>query len=455
MSGKLDKRKTIIIFKLLIAVFLSSVPISGYGFSSGDLSDKPSPGITEGPLTLEKCVEIALSNSPRVEIGKGDVEKAQMAVKDAKSGFLPRVDLSGGYSINDRYSSVEWDSNHYDLSVSASITPFSGGRNLVNVKKSNLSLEYAEQGYNVTEAGLIIEVVEKYFDLLKSSELLSLREDSLQKEEKHLEYSKTQYQLGLVPKSDVLKAEAAAAGAEVDLLKAEGQVQKNTAELNSMMGLDPSRDTSIEPVRLDAVQIPRLDTCVQSALEQRPEIKKQQASISMEMYNVKLARIENWPSLSIEGSYNVYADEFLFEGIPVTTANLKDQSEWRVGIELSFPVFDGGITSRNIRKARIDLENTRHALVLLEREIELEVNSAYLSLLNASREIELTKKQLESTAESYNAAEGRYINGIAPITEVIDARLVLTEARVRYINAKYDYLKAEKMLYKTTGKLRF
>lgn len=132
---------------------------------------------------------------------------------------------------------------------------------------------------------------------------------------------------------------------------------------------------------------------------------------------------------------------------------MDDNSAWSVGMTLSFPIFDGGVKSRAIRRANIDLNNARLEYKNLKRQTELEVKSAHINLENASKKIELTQRQVVSAQESYEAALGRYKNGLAPITEVIDAEVVLTEGEVNFINSKYDFLEAEALLKKAIGVL--
>jgi outer membrane protein len=146
------------------------------------------------------------------------------------------------------------------------------------------------------------------------------------------------------------------------------------------------------------------------------------------------------PTLTLTGGYSLNAERFAFEDLPVNRTNLDDNSDWSVGLSLSFPIFDGGVKSRAIRKANIDLNNTRLEYENLQREVKLEVKSAHLNLENASKKIELTERQVASAEESYEAALGMYKNGLAPITEVIDAEVALTEGRINFISSKYDFL---------------
>ena len=94
-------------------------------------------------------------------------------------------------------------------------------------------------------------------------------------------------------------------------------------------------------------------------------------------------------------------------------------------------------------------------MLILEKEINLEVKLAHLNLSTTFKKTGLTNKQVESAEESYNAALGRYKTGVAPITEAIDAAVVLSNSKVNHTKAIYDYLLAKAILKKVMGRLPY
>ncbi len=418
--------------------------------------DSSAPAIvSEDSLSLEQCLEIAIKNSNQIVITEGQVIKAEMGVKDARSGFLPELHLLGGYNVTDTFSRLEWSENHYSLSLAASISPFNGGRNFINTAKSRESLSRAEQSLRLTEIDLVLDVMTKYYGLLEASEILELRTESLAQKRTHLDFARAQFDLGLVPRSDVLKAEVAVLAGAVDSLAADGNLGIAHAELNDAMGIGLDHPTSIRPVEVTRESPPDPLDCLDEALKSRPELAQQKSSLAIGKYNVKLARIERWPKLAITGSYDAYVDRFLFDDLPVNRTNWEDNTNWRVGIGLSFPIFDGGVAGRAVRAAKIDLRESELDYLDLEKRVTLEVKSAHLSLVTALRTIDLTEKEVESAQESYDAASGRYRTGVAPITEVIDAAVALSNSKVSYTRAVYDYLLARARLSQAMGQLPY
>jgi outer membrane protein len=439
--------------KVSLAVLIAGciAPVCAY---AGPESNVPAVA-SEDSLSLEQCLEIAVDNSNQIAISEGDVIKAEIGLKDARSGFLPELHLSGGYNITDTFNRLEWNENHYSLSLGASMSPFNGGRNFMNTAKSRESLSSAEQSHRLTQINLFLDVMTKYYNLLEASEILDLRKESLAQKRTHFGFARAQFDLGLVPRSDVLKAEVDVVSGEIDSLEADGNLDLARAELNDVMGIGLDHPTRVKPVTVAREAPPSADDCLDEAFNNRPELLQQKSSLAIRKHNLRLAQIERWPRFTITGSYNAYVDRFLFDDLPVNRTNWEDNSDWRVGIGLSFPIFDGGITRRSVQAARIDLQESELSYSDWVKQVDLEVKSAHLSLVTALRRIDLTEKEVESAQESYDAASGRYRTGVAPITEVIDAAVALSNSKVSHTKAIYDYLLARARLRQAMGQLPY
>jgi len=409
--------------------------------------------VVDDTLSINRCIEIALKNSPMIVIAEGGVKKSELDVSDARADLLPDIGLSGGYYLNETYNAFGWDRNYYDLTLFASIKPFNSGRTYLNVEKTNANLVFSRESYRLTKINLIMEVVRRYYNLLKASQILDLRKSALEQKKYQLDFSRAQFELGMVPRADTLKARAALEGARVDSHEADGELLIRKAELNEVIGLDLDFPVLIKDAELKEPDIPEFDSVLTVAYTNRPDIKQQESSISAARYNVMLAWINRMPVLTLTGGYSLNAERFAFENLPLNRPNWDDNSDWSVGLNLSFPIFDGGVKSRAIMKANIDLNNARLGYYNLERRVELEVKSAYINIRNASKKIELTERLVESARESYEAALGRYRNGLAPITEVIDAEVALTEGEINFIGSKYNFLEADASLRKAIGVL--
>jgi len=406
-------------------------------------------------LTLTECIEIALNNSPDLRVARNNLRVAELDLQDMKTAIAPTIQLSGGYNLNNVYNRLEWTSNHYHLGINATITPFSSGKNLISIAKARNSLAIQRQIYRNTEQTVILNLIRKYFNLLKSQAMLKLYEENLTQKKQQLELARTRVELGLAPKSDVLKAEVEVTRAEVDLTQAKGELELARMELNDALGIDLDYPIKIEHVEFIEEQPPSIDSCITIALKGRPDLLRAQSDIMINAYNLKLAWLERLPCLTITGSYHLSADRFVFGGTPLTRTNLNRYSDWSISVGLSFPIFDAGKTWHAIKIASLYFDNSRLEYDKLKRSAILEVQLAYVDMVTGLKKIELTRKQLKTAQLSYDTALGRYRAGIAPITEVIDASIALLDSKLSYTSAIYEYLIAKSRLAVATGQLPY
>jgi len=97
-----------------------------------------------------------------------------------------------------------------------------------------------------------------------------------------------------------------------------------------------------------------IDEAIENALQNRPEIKEFDANIRSLEWGLTLAKLQRWPKLTAEYDYDVYLDEYLRE-----RENFKNFRSWNAIAVLTFPLFDGGVSKRQVQKVEMQLEQLR------------------------------------------------------------------------------------------------
>ena len=78
-------------------------------------------------------------------------------------------------------------------------------------------------------------------------------------------------------------------------------------------------------------------------------------------------------------------------------------------------------------------------LLKARESIELEVRQNYLNVFAAKEQIRATEAAVQQAEEAYKIATVRYTSGVGINLDVLDAQLLLNQARTNYITALYDY----------------
>ncbi len=391
------------------------------------------------PLALKECIQIALDNSSRITIAKRDVVVAELGVKDVRAGYSPRLDATANYKV------IEETDDHYDAKLFLTETFYDNGKTPARVKQAKASLASAQLDFQRIQNELTLEVISGYYALLKAQEMLKVKEEGLKQSQTHLALAMAMYDAGAAPKADVLKAEVGVGNSELDMIEAENKVSIAQTDLSNIMGIDLNSPFLILDTGLSEPLSMTIDECQDYALANRPEIKKAEISLIINEINLKLAKKDALPCITIKGSCNIEVDQI------IDKHDWDKSTGWDLIIKTSLPIFDAGKSKRGVMKADINLANTRTNAEQLRKGIALEVKKAYLTARSQKKVIETAQKQVAQTQESFDVAQGRYKSGVAPMIEVIDTQATFNNARTNYVKAVYDYQIAIFALKKAIG----
>ncbi|MEZ7888392.1 MAG: TolC family protein, partial [Cloacibacterium sp.] len=88
---------------------------------------------------------------------------------------------------------------------------------------------------------------------------------------------------------------------------------------------------------------------------------------------------------------------------------------------------------------------------LLNDHIKLELNKDFQNSNLAKKKIEVYERALEQATENYRITKNKYDNGLANITDLLEADAALVGAKVNVINSRADAALAYKKLLQTSG----
>ena len=120
---------------------------------------------------------------------------------------------------------------------------------------------------------------------------------------------------------------------------------------------------------------------------------------------------------------------------------------------MSFPLFDGGVSKRQVQNVEMQLEQLRENSNELERNIALEVHQSYLSLKHSEKSLEISQKQVRNAQLSLEVTNGRFEQGMGIPLELLEAQGTYAQALTNQVRAFYDYKIARSALKRVMGQL--
>ena len=149
----------------------------------------------------------------------------------------------------------------------------------------DLTWRMSGKSLSVEEDSLVLNVCQKYWDVLKAQDTIDAKKAVLRQADWDLRKARASAQIGLVTRLILSQVEAQTAGAKADLAAAENTLDTAYAELNSLLGFWPEdRPVLIDAVEFVPLKVDNLDVAIQRVIETSPSVWLAQERATMQKY---------------------------------------------------------------------------------------------------------------------------------------------------------------------------
>jgi outer membrane protein TolC len=376
-------------------------------------------------LSLSDSVALALKNNPSIKMAQSDKDKSKWSVDEAKAGRLPTVSLGSSYSLKDNNPAGTDDLSN---SLRMNWQLYSGGRVEGQIDQAKRGVQVADLGVEKTKQQLKLDTTSAYFTILQTKNLVDVNQQSVSNLQEHLTSVQAKYDVGVVAKSDVLRAEVELANAQQNLIKAQNNYDLAVAGLLNTMTIDPGTELALT----DTLGYQKYDKTLEDSLtaaQVRPDVAQADENVKIAETAIKVAKSGNRPSVSVSAS-NGWSGSVLPES---------GDDNWNVGLSASWSLFDAGSSNAKVKQADASLDKVKEQAVQVKNAAALEVRQNYLSMQEAEKRIDTNKVAVGKAEEDLVIAREKYNAGVGTNLDVIDAQLALTQAKTNEIQALYDY----------------
>lgn len=453
----------------------------------GDLSgDLPGDLPTAGPvrLSLAESIGLALDTDESIQAAEAGREAAKWNLSAARRSKGPNISWNaqvyriGGRNYENakeahaRYGNPhhvtrqtisgyvmgneEWPvmagqtstvgsyayNNTFANSWSLSIPLYTGGQlegqiaaGRYNLNRADLSLENERQQIRYRAA-------EAYANLLHRENMVRIAREAVDMADMQLKLIGDQYSEGAVAKADVLLMEVRRSNYLQNLVNAKGSAEVARKTLASVVGLP--RDTEVEPTDVFTYEpYPKdLEACEEAALKNRPDGLAAEYAVKAAEAQKEAAKAGYRPKITGVANQNIASN---------APFRSERSNSWEAGINLSWSIFDNGVTRANVGSAAATADQYRAEARKVKKAICLETDSAYIEMKSAEQNIMGTAAAVKKAEESYMIAQVRYEEGVDILLSVADAQERLTQARSNYCTALYQYNLYRAALEKAMG----
>jgi outer membrane protein len=351
-----------------------------------------------------------------------------------------RLPGSGGATAKDYHLTSFWTA-----SFGVVWTAFDWGHTTYAHRAATIGVQARERSLRAAEIDATLEAKLAYYAVLAAEAGVTVAEEAVSTQTRHLAEARTLLQRGLKTRADVALAESDVANAELTAAQARGGLATAWSDLHAAMGDGERRAyrlVSALPADDPVAPVPDLERSIAG----HPETE----ALSL------LARSYSAESRARRGQY--FPRLVLSLG-PTFTGPALDALVTNFGGSIALVYPGASTTGMNPWAIKADIdEATAMARLTEARKTQVEQDLRRLAertqseILAAQAAMHAARRRVEATDERRNLVQGQYAAGVASMMELSDAELAFVDAKFREVGARLQLCQARATLDRIYGR---
>jgi len=413
---------------------------------------------------LEQYIQEGLNNNLVIKSKQVSLEKSLLALKEARSLFLPTSYFDGQYTLaqggrsisipvgdllnpvyqtlnqitgTDKFptiSNVEEQllpNNFYDLRIKTSM-PIVNNELKANRNIKQKETAIKENELTIYKRELIREIKTAYYQYLMADRAISIYDNALVVVRQNLRVNQSMLQNGKGLPAYVSRAESEVTSVETQLQNAKNEKQKARAYFNSLLNKELTDSVTIADPETEKA----LTEAIQSnfdSIEGREELKSLQISKGIQGDILKMNKSFRVPK--VNAFLDLAAQNFNFQ--------VNEKSFFYLGgVQAIIPIFAGNRNLYKIQQTEYDLKQVDLTTSNTRKQLELAAFTSKSNARNLYGNYNASLKTEESSTLYFKLIDRGYKEGVNSFIELLDARNQLTQSQLQVALNKYRFLAA-------------
>ncbi len=422
-------------------------------------------------ITLQDALNYALQNSKAVTKARLDVESVDYQIKEVRSAALPQIDGTSQVVRNIKAQKFILPAEFMGgapgefIAVTAGTTWSAMSQVQLNqqifnqqvftgLRASRSSKEFYQIASKLAEENLIQLVATNYYQVIITREQLQVIDANLERVSKLEEIVSNQYELGLAKRIDLDRVKVN----KVNILTQREELLNGISQQENLlkyyMGMPINEEINIPASSLSALENETSLKIVSNnafdveRLSDYQILRKQEELLGFQR---KAYLSEFYPTLSLGANYLYNTQSNRFDLYTNKALNFGMSA---VTLTLNVPIFDGGGRSARVKQATIDIQKIQEDIKDSSNALKMAYENAKIQIKNSLNTIEAQKGNTILAEEVFNSIQNNYHNGLASLTDLLNAETDLVAAQNLYNTALLNYKVAEIELIKSNGNIK-
>lgn len=410
-------------------------------------------------ITLKEAISLAQDNNTDLANAKLDLLIAQTQVSQAYSeNLLPTLKLTSSYTrtflkpvINIFGENIEFGS---DNSISNKITlaepiPVLGTPVFQGIRIAEYYEKLNEENLNSVNSSVIQQVTAAYYNVLFSKEVLEVNMEAMQNASDNYNVVEAQYNGGIATEFDFLRAKVNMENIAPSIDAAETNLKVSKLNLQQLIGMDGTQSIDVVGnLTYDSTEVyGSTDSLINNIVMNNVAVRQLQISNKINQELISVQEKSYLPELAVFGLYELTSSE---------------NDNTRIGDYQFFNSLSGGISlswdlnlfrnSYEVQIKEIQARQTLETLQDTKRKLRTQAVSVILNMDDAKQRIITQKENVKLAERSLQLANYSFIDGVATQIDVLNSELTLSQTKLNYLQAIYDYLIAKSQLEELLAK---
>lgn len=385
-------------------------------------------------LSVEQYRQKVLEYNQDIQKSQQAVNGALYSLKGIKTGFFPKLDITGNYSY--QLEKVEFlpgtDLKHDNYGVEAGLVQnvYSGSAVRKQYDVAKLQHAIAQLSVEHTVDNMIYAADVSYWSVAANRNLYELSEQFVQIVRELYEIVNKRFEEGAISKTDVLMVQNRLKEAELQLNTNSTNYKTALQSLNIMMGVEPDAAVVLTDSIQKVLWVPKQEG-LNKALERRADYHPAIMGIEMAKLQTDMARSKYLPQLAVG----------IKEKYGTTLLNVDGKAQWATTAyaQINIPVFHWGEMRQNVRLSRTQEWTKELERSQLKDQVSKELNNAWVNVIEISKKLEIVYSSLDIAKDNLTLNTFSYNEGKLPIIDVLSAQVSWLQAYTNVVSVNYQY----------------
>lgn len=397
-------------------------------------------------MGIDELLGLADANSQRIKAFTTGAEAADKALKAAKANRLPDISASASASYlgdgklwdRDFGNAQTIDMPHFgnNFAIEARQTIYAGGAVSGTIELAEIGKRQAALDMERNRQDTRFELLGCYLDLFKLNNQARVLQNNIELAMRVIADMKAKQEQGTALKNDITRYELQAENLRLQLTKVNDAAKIANHRLTTTLHL-PETTLIVPDTALAGAEVEALGEAYwqEAAAKTNIDLRQTANDIEANRQKARLEKAERLPKVAVVAADHL--DGPITIEVPVLDNNF---NYWFVGLNVSYNISSLFKNKGRLKQARLKVRQAAEMHSLAREQVENTVQAGYTNFMTAFKEVATHEKNVQLADENYSVTSNRYHNGLALLTDLLDAGNTKLSADLALVDARINVI---------------